>query len=218
MRKSSFTLIELLVVIAIIAILAAMLLPALSAARARARAASCTSNLKELGLMLENYTSLHDGQLPKMQDTVSYQYFWPHYLIRNGQLGAIKDGAQEWRIMSCPSASGDQEIETLYWQYHQNGRENFSYGMNVLLWDKKMSAIKADPSSAALLLENTKTTSPFKDCGNYWYGHDYYPTLVLATYHNNTANILFGDLHVAGFVSSPVSYNEQDKIIKQALE
>ena len=54
-RISKFTLIELLVVIAIIAILAAMLLPALSAARERARAASCTSNLKNLG----NYTMLY---------------------------------------------------------------------------------------------------------------------------------------------------------------
>ena len=59
-----FTLIELLVVIAIIAILAAMLLPALSAARERAKATNCTNNLKTLGLATAMYTDAMKDYFP----------------------------------------------------------------------------------------------------------------------------------------------------------
>lgn len=60
----AFTLIELLVVIAIIAILAAILFPVFARARENARKSSCLSNLKQIGLGIQQYTQDYDEMYP----------------------------------------------------------------------------------------------------------------------------------------------------------
>jgi prepilin-type N-terminal cleavage/methylation domain-containing protein/prepilin-type processing-associated H-X9-DG protein len=80
----AFTLIELLVVIAIIAVLIALLLPAVQAAREAARRASCTNNLKQIGLGLHNYHAALDcfpvgflyppGAVPSTTSPLQYRW------------------------------------------------------------------------------------------------------------------------------------------------
>ena len=93
----SFTLIELLVVIAIIAILAAMLLPALSAARERAKAAQCTSNLKQIGVAHIAYAADNEEVFAP---SIHGDTHWQSYLFGCGYIPEKNYG-----VIVCPSAS-----------------------------------------------------------------------------------------------------------------
>ncbi|MBE6403546.1 MAG: prepilin-type N-terminal cleavage/methylation domain-containing protein [Lentisphaerae bacterium] len=109
MRNKHFTLIELLVVIAIIAILAAMLLPALSAARARAHCASCLGNLKQLGLVYQQYSSDNGGWLRPSSLDGNVRTMWM-YPIRDAIYGDENTdgspayaGENTYAVFRCPA-------------------------------------------------------------------------------------------------------------------
>jgi prepilin-type N-terminal cleavage/methylation domain-containing protein/prepilin-type processing-associated H-X9-DG protein len=137
-RSTGFTLIELLVVIAIIAILAAILFPVFAQVRAKARQASCLSNLRQIGSALGLYVQDYDERIPK-GCTWGRADTWivarDHFTTTCGQVGIT--GATPKDTFLGPEQTPPRYIQELLHPYAKNiqlwfcpsvGKDRFVYG------------------------------------------------------------------------------------------
>ena len=205
-RRDGFTLIELLVVIAIIAILAAILFPVFAKAREKARQASCCSNLKQLGLAFQMYTSDYDEKFTGWAvraaptagcgnnfTTLWYHHIWQPYV-------------KNWQLCICPSTNYNSGAWCASWVAAVQPYGT-SYGLNcraIGCWctSKTLADIRK-PAELALLADAAAG-------GGRWYlgppGNGETATPGCGTNfiqpHNDGVNVCYFDGHVKWMKSS----------------
>ena len=201
-KMKIFTLIELLIVVAIIAILAGMLLPALNAARDKAKAIQCSGNFSSIGKAAMMYAADWHDYLPPGSNGDNSSDPNRKRLWGTGNTGAIAEylncvndpiliGYVDWPLRSklaCPADSKQTDHYTLGYNMQLNNQVyRKEHGIHKLgRWKqptRTMLALDAETSEV-----------------------QYNQTLIYR--HNTRTNVLFGDAHVITLRNGQIPHNK----------
>ena len=202
---SGFTLIELLVVIAIIAVLAAMLLPALSRAREKARQAICLSNQKQIALACFVYSVDFNDCFPSGTDSSGAGAADP-----NTWYQLLRPYLQTVNLYTCPSESKAKTIThpTLPFIMDYTGNAHVLTSANAGWKPFKTSSLNS-PSDYQLTAEGSRATLGFSwtyhswDWARYHWNGTAYRSAWALTRHNGGSLMSYTDGHAGKLMFPP---------------
>ena len=207
MKRQGFTLIELLVVIAIIAILAAILFPVFARAKAKARATTCLSNIKQLAVSVKMYQSDWDDCFPRSEinlynGSLTRQLgWWVDYLGTDYSAnGTVVPYIRNTEILVCPDWQGNDpayaDICSYGYNAHLGWHTDDDDGVSLGTWGRSgelvCEATLAQSAGTIMIADHCYPSSP---C------HYIYPVTSYSIYnraaarHFNNFNAGFADGH-----------------------
>ena len=215
-RLPGFTLVEILVVFAIIVVLAAASFPLFKKARESARATTCVSNVKQVGMAIIMYANDHGQKLPPLRlpidpDGEESRPIWPVILAKAGYMwdgkGELPCGKGVWTCPSCDfmdnTYGGYGVVEGAIFVDEESDGENSPYGVEE---KGSLRLTRIDRPTDVWLVGDATRSKGEPDKGWYaiWSRPDQWEGNGPAERHNGKANVCMADGRVVALTKAEI--------------